>query len=87
MIRNLIFWERRKLTMTRSILRMVLTTLALVLLFAGSFNLKRTGAQEEFATEGAAVSECEKYTGCKGGPTLCGAIHYPDGTTVECGMR
>ena len=74
--------------MTRFILRTVLTTLALVLLFAGSFNLNRTSSQEEFAVEeGAAVSECEKYTGCKGGPTLCGAIHYPNGPTVECGMR
>jgi hypothetical protein len=34
--------------MTRSILRIFLTTLALVVLFAGSFNLNRTSAQEEF---------------------------------------
>jgi hypothetical protein len=78
--------------MTRSILRMGLTMLALVLLFAGSFNLSRTSAQEEFAIDdggggAVAVSECEKYTGCKGGPNLCGAIHYPNGPTVECGMR
>lgn len=78
--------------MTRFILRTVLTTLALVLLFAGSVNLNRTSAQEEIAIEegggdAVAVSDCERYTGCKGGPNLCGAIHYPSGVTVECGMR
>ena len=69
--------------MTRFILRTALTTLALVLLFAGSFNLTRTGA---VAVE-PAKSKCEELTGCTGGPTLCGAIHLPDGTVVECGMR
>ena len=76
--------------MTRFILRTVLTTLALVTLFAGSFNLNRTRGQEEFEIEdggGAAVSECEKYTGCKGGPNLCGVLHYPNGPDVECGMK
>lgn len=76
--------------MTRSILRMVLTTLALVLMFAGSFNLNRTRAGlilDDGDVVVAPVSKCEELTGCKGGPTLCGAIHLPDGTVVECGMR
>ena len=76
--------------MTRSIFRIVLSTLALGLLFAGSFNLNRTSANEfAIADDGdaVAVSDCEKYTGCKGGPNLCGAIHYPNGPTVECGMQ
>jgi hypothetical protein len=78
--------------MTRSIARTVLTTLALVLLFAGSFNLSRIKAQDEALIEdgggdAVAVSECEKYTGCKGGPNLCGVLHYPNGPDVECGMK
>lgn len=74
--------------MTRFILRTVLTSAAVLLLFASSFNLSRTRADEllvDDAGEGAAVSECEKYTGCKGGPTLCGVLHYPNGPDVECG--
>jgi hypothetical protein len=66
--------------MTRSILRMVLTTLALVLMFAGSFNLSRTRAN-------VPVSDCQAYAGCNGGPTFCGRITYPNGGTVECGMH
>lgn len=66
--------------MTRSILRVVLTTLALALLFAGSLNLNRTSAN-------AGGSTCADVAGCPGGPILCGAVHLPDGTTVECGMR
>lgn len=66
--------------MTRLILRTVLTSMALVLLFAGSFNLSRTNAA-------AAAGDCQTKAGCPGGPNLCGAIHYPDGTSVECGMR
>lgn len=76
--------------MTRFILRTVLTTLALVLLFAGSFNLKRTSAQEDIEIIGdgeAVVNDCEKYTGCKGGPIHCGSIEYPNGSKVNCGMR
>ena len=69
--------------MTRSILRMVLTTLALVLLFAGSFNLKSINAQTEI-DEG---SKCEDIAGCPGGSRLCGTIILPDSTTVRCGMR
>lgn len=73
--------------MTRFILRTVLTSLALVLLFAGSFNLSRTRAELVPVDDGggATVSECEKYTGCKGGPNLCGVLHYPNGPDVECG--
>ena len=66
--------------MTRSILRMVLTTLALVLLFAGSFNLNRTSAQ--VPVEGG---KCGDYCGCMGGPNICCIIHLPDGTDIECG--
>jgi hypothetical protein len=61
--------------MTRSILRTVLTTLALVLLFAGSFNLNR-----------AAASACGDLCGCPGGPQLCCTIYYPGGPQVNCGM-
>ena len=61
--------------MTRSILRIVLTTLALVLLFAGSFNLNRTSA-----------NDCMTYCGCPGGPQLCCQILYPNGGQVYCGM-
>lgn len=72
--------------MTQFILRTVLTTLALVLLFAGSFNLRRTSAQEAIAIE-AVANDCVTYTGCAGGPTACGSIDYPNGATVHCGMR
>jgi hypothetical protein len=60
--------------MTRSILRTVLTTLALVLLFAGSFNLNRVAA-----------STCGDLCGCSGGPITCCTIQLPDGTTIRCG--
>ena len=60
--------------MTRSILRTVLTTLALVLLFAGSFNLNR-----------AAASTCSDLCGCPGGPITCCTIQLPNGTTIRCG--
>ena len=76
--------------MTRSILRLVLTTLALVLMFAGSYNLNRTSADElEIIEDGGGefISDCEYYTGCKGGPTQCGTINYPNGGSVKCGMR
>lgn len=70
--------------MTRSILRMVLTTTALVLLLAGSFNLNFSSAQEDTELR---PSKCEEYAGCPGGRTLCGTIILPDSTTVRCGMR
>ncbi|HEV7396440.1 MAG TPA: hypothetical protein VGN86_08015 [Pyrinomonadaceae bacterium] len=80
--------------MTRSILRMVLTTLALVLMFAGSFNLNRTRANAIAGDDGgvvvvdpAPVSDCMFYAGCNGGPTFCGRITYPNGGVVECGMH
>lgn len=69
--------------MTRSVLRTVLTTLALVLLFAGSFNLNRTSAQD---MEVEAASACSTYCGCGGGPQSCCRIEYPDGMKVYCGM-
>lgn len=62
--------------MTRSIFRVVLTTLALGLLFAGSINLSRSNA---------AASKCMELAGCPGGPTTCGTIQLPDGTTIRCG--
>ena len=72
--------------MTRSILRTVLTTLALVLLFAGSFNLNRTSAQD-FEVEGGGGSACSTYCGCPGGQQACCRIEYPGGPTVYCGMH
>ncbi len=66
--------------MTRSILRMVLTTLALVVLFAGSSNLNRTKANVP------APGKCQDYCGCPGGTYICCIIHLPDGTDIECGM-
>jgi hypothetical protein len=74
--------------MTRSIFRMVLTTLALVLLFAGSFNLNLTRANDEILVEEeAAPSKCQEYAGCPGGPTTCGTLILDDGTIVKCGMK
>lgn len=70
--------------MTRSILRMGLTALALVLLFAGSFNLNRAKAEGDF--EVVAGGKCQDYCGCPGGALLCCIIHLPDGTDIECGM-
>ena len=68
--------------MTQSILRTVLTTLALVLLFAGSFNLNRTSAQEMVIDDNL----CNEL-GCPGGPLVCANVDYPDGTTITCGMK
>jgi len=65
--------------MTRSIVRMVLTTLALGLLFAGSFNVNRSNAAA------VAPSKCQELAGCPGGPITCGTIQLPDGTTIRCG--
>jgi len=65
--------------MTRSILRVALSTVALALLFAGSFNLGRTNASAE------APSKCQELAGCPGGPITCGTIQLPDGTTIRCG--
>ena len=70
--------------MTRYIVRTVLSTLALVLMLAGSLNLNFTSAQEEFAV---VESDCQKYAGCPGGPTTCGTIIEQDGTIVKCGMK
>jgi hypothetical protein len=71
--------------MTRSLFRLALTTLALVMMFAGSFNLSRTSASEE-ETE-IVANDCVTYTGCSGGPIHCGSINYPNGSTVNCGMK
>ena len=76
--------------MTRSILRTVLTTLALVLLFAGSLNLNRTRAQQEFELiegGGGGGSDCSNYCGCPGGQQTCCRIEYPNGPKVYCGMH
>lgn len=66
--------------MTRSISRIVLSTLALVLLFAGSINVSRTSANEP------APGKCGDYCGCAGGTWLCCSIFLPDGTQINCGM-
>jgi len=63
--------------MTRSISRVVLTTLALVLLFAGSFNLNRTSA----------AGKCKDLCDCPGGQWLCCTIFLPDGTQINCGYE
>jgi len=60
--------------MIQSIVRMSLTALALVLLFAGSFNLNR-----------ASASTCSDLCGCPGGPITCCTIQLPNGTTIRCG--
>ena len=70
--------------MTRFILRTALCTAALLVMFAGSFNLNRTKAEEE--TE-IVANDCVTYTGCAGGPIHCGSIDYPNGSTVNCGMK
>lgn len=74
--------------MTRSICRLVLTTLALVTLFAGSYNLKSINAQTEVDVDAdGGGSKCWELAGCRGGTRLCGTIILPDSTTVRCGMR
>ena len=65
--------------MTRSILRMVMTALALVLMIAGSFNLNRSSANV------APGSKCQDLAGCPGGPITCGTLILDDGTIVKCG--
>ncbi|HXD33348.1 MAG TPA: hypothetical protein VN643_19660 [Pyrinomonadaceae bacterium] len=67
--------------MTRSILRIGLTALAFVMLFAGSLNLNRTNANVP-----PAGGKCGDYCGCPGGTYVCCIIHLPDGTDIECGM-
>ncbi|HKY29128.1 MAG TPA: hypothetical protein VJM12_14415 [Pyrinomonadaceae bacterium] len=69
--------------MTRTIVRTLLTTLAFVLLFAGSSNLNRTTANE---FEVVAGGKCQDYCGCPGGALLCCIITLPDGTEIQCGM-
>ncbi|HEY6802732.1 MAG TPA: hypothetical protein VI306_04050 [Pyrinomonadaceae bacterium] len=68
--------------MTRSILRIVLTTLALVMLFAGSLNLNRTSANQGGQGGGGLCPA----VGCPGGPNPCATIILPDGTQINCGM-
>lgn len=73
--------------MTRSVLRMVLTTLALVLLFASSLNLNRSSANAEpIAGEEADGSDCFKMDCPLGGPYACATLILPDGTKISCGM-
>ena len=69
--------------MTRSIFRIVLSTLALALLFAGSFNLTSSDAR---LAEVAPASKCQELAGCPGGSITCGTLILPDGTIVKCGM-
>ena len=66
--------------MTRSILRIGMSSLALALLVAGSLNLNRADA-----AAAAAASKCMDLAGCPGGPITCGTIQLPDGTTIRCG--
>lgn len=66
--------------MTRSVLRIVLTTLALVMLFAGSLNLNRTNANAP------GPGHCSNYCGCPNGAYLCCSVFLPDGTQINCGM-
>ena len=81
--------------MTRFILRTVLTTLALVTMFAGSFTVNRTSANAggddtvtfDYTGDSAAPSKCQELAGCPGGPITCGTIILDDGTIVKCGMR
>lgn len=68
--------------MTKSILRMALTALALVLLSAGSFNLNRASAQDQEVIGG----QCQDLCGCNGGATVCCKIENPGGPKVYCGM-
>lgn len=70
--------------MTRSVLKVVLTTLALVLLFAGSFNLNRAGATGVSRGTSTPKNWCWEIAGCKGGPYLCAQIQFPDGTVISC---
>jgi hypothetical protein len=66
--------------MTRSILRVFMTALALVVLFAGSSKLNRSSANV------APPSKCSDYCGCPGGTWLCCTIYLGDGTQINCGM-
>ena len=70
--------------MTRSIFRIVLSTLALALLFAGSFNLNSASAIAVGQGTPAPRNWCWEIAGCKGGPYLCAQIHFPDGTVISC---
>ena len=71
--------KERKLTVMRSMSRLVLTTLGLVLLFAGSFNLNRSSANAP------AGGFCRDTCGCgDAGPWLCCTFQYPDGTQISC---
>jgi len=74
--------------MTRSIVRVVLTTLALVMLFAGSHNLNRTRAQDGFdmLEGGGGGGDCQNYCGCGGGGIVCCKIEYPNGPKIYCGQ-
>jgi hypothetical protein len=67
--------------MTQSILRIALTTMALIMLFAGSLNLNRTSANAP------GPGDCGTYCGCGGGPIVCCHIEYPNGPKVYCGQQ
>ena len=66
--------------MTRSILKIILTPLALVLLFAGSFNLNGTNATASENSKTFCATYCPK-----GGPMFCAMLILPDGTEIRCG--
>ena len=71
--------------MTRSIFKMILTPLALVLLFAGSFNLNRSanaGTIDDEVTDPKTF--CRTYCPI-GGPYTCATLILPDGTKITCG--
>ena len=57
--------------MIQRYLRVVLTSLALVLAIAGSVNLNRAGAQAALAEEAEAAGGLCQYCGCNGGTIQC----------------
>lgn len=66
--------------MKQSVLRMALTALSLLLVFAGSSNLNRAGANQPY-------SPCDGVCGCPpSGPDMC--CSFSDrGGTVTCYAR
>jgi hypothetical protein len=71
--------------MTRSVLKTILTSLALVLLFAGSFNMNgsaNAGTIDDDVTDPKIF--CRTYCPI-GGPYTCATLILPDGTKITCG--
>ena len=70
--------------MPRSILRMVLITLALGLLFTGSSTRADEAAADGDVVVAPGKDLCAELAGCEGGPYLCASIILSDGTTIMC---